>query len=199
MEKLKIIIPTIAIFVIVIIWSQSKVLFEVDSSKCIGCRQCEIVCPTDAIKIIGGKAIIDPAKCIGCGKCADVCPVNAISKYTTELAENTQDTTLDTMNADTVPVKDSTMQKTEVDSIDTIAPKDNANVDTSLVIISDSITVVDIKKCIGCGICIRACPKHAITIVDGKAVIDPEKCDFCGKCIKSCPFKAISIKKVDNK
>ncbi len=58
----------------------------VDAAVCIGCGLCTIYCPTDAIKMVGGKAVIDPKKCINCGICANGngaefkgCPVKAIS------------------------------------------------------------------------------------------------------------------------
>lgn len=51
---------------------------------------------------------------------------------------------------------------------------------------------VDSAKCIGCGICARVCPAHAITMTGRKAVIDPMKCTHCGLCELKCPVKAIS-------
>ena len=39
--------------------------------------------------------------------------------------------------------------------------------------------------CTSCGICEKACARHAITIKNGLHV-DPEKCNSCGKCEKSC-------------
>ncbi len=39
--------------------------------------------------------------------------------------------------------------------------------------------------------CMINCPKKAITMVDGQAKIDPEKCVNCGLCMKACPYHAI--------
>ena len=61
---------------------------------------------------------------------------------------------------------------------------------------------VILEKCVGCGICIGACPLGAIALKDKKAIIDLDKCTLCGACIDSCKFDAIKIlrsatKKID--
>ncbi len=48
-----------------------------DDSKCIGCTHCISHCPTEAIRVRGGKAIIDSDRCIDCGQCIRVCPYKA--------------------------------------------------------------------------------------------------------------------------
>lgn len=51
---------------------------KVSYDSCIGCSHCMISCPTEAIRIRDGKAIIYENKCVDCGECLKVCPVYAI-------------------------------------------------------------------------------------------------------------------------
>ena len=44
---------------------------------CKGCINCIKRCPTQAIRVRGGKAIIDPARCIDCAECIRICPHHA--------------------------------------------------------------------------------------------------------------------------
>jgi iron only hydrogenase large subunit-like protein len=50
----------------------------VDTTQCNGCVHCVRVCPTEAIRVKSGCAIIDSDKCVDCGNCFRVCPVKAI-------------------------------------------------------------------------------------------------------------------------
>ena len=48
-----------------------------DKSKCVGCTNCIKRCPTQAIRVRGGKAQIISERCIDCGECIRVCPHHA--------------------------------------------------------------------------------------------------------------------------
>ena len=50
---------------------------ELDVSKCTGCTTCLRHCPTEAIRIRDGHAVINEDRCIDCGECIRVCPNNA--------------------------------------------------------------------------------------------------------------------------
>lgn len=52
---------------------------QIEDERCIGCSRCMKVCPTEAIRINGGKATIQEHRCIDCGKCYEVCPAQSIS------------------------------------------------------------------------------------------------------------------------
>lgn len=53
-------------------------------------------------------------------------------------------------------------------------------------------------RCVGCGICVDACPFACITLEDGKARIG-EGCTFCGACVEACPSDAIVISREERK
>lgn len=54
-------------------------ILQLAEEKCIGCGNCEQVCPHRIFKIVAGKAIIsDKDGCMECGACATNCPTQAI-------------------------------------------------------------------------------------------------------------------------
>ena len=56
---------------------------------------------------------------------------------------------------------------------------------------------VNVDKCVGCGLCIEACPAKAIFMHPEKNVVF--KCELCGgnpQCVEICPANALSLVKV---
>ena len=51
---------------------------------------------------------------------------------------------------------------------------------------------INFSKCVGCGLCIDACPFEALELVDKKAVV-LSSCTLCGLCVDSCKFEAIEM------
>ncbi len=51
---------------------------KVDPQKCTGCGLCVDACPTEAISIVDGLAVIDEDLCTECGLCIDECPTEAL-------------------------------------------------------------------------------------------------------------------------
>ncbi len=75
----------------------------------------------------------------------------------------------------------------------------------------DGLPKVDLKKCVGCGMCVKACPKHLLSLVPvnrkGAVALCSNRttnkasilksckngCIKCGKCERECPEKAIKL------
>ncbi len=57
---------------------------------------------------------------------------------------------------------------------------------------TNSIKVLE-EKCVGCELCVKACPFGAISMAEKKARIDLAKCTFCGACLDVCNFEAIDL------
>ncbi len=60
---------------------------RLDRDKCRGCTNCIKHCPTEAIRVRGGKAQIIAERCIDCGECIRVCPYHAKIAYTDPLSD----------------------------------------------------------------------------------------------------------------
>jgi len=59
---------------------------------------------------------------------------------------------------------------------------------------ADFLPQIDAAKCIGCELCVKLCPKQALTMRDNiAAVANPKACDYVGACQEICPTEAISL------
>ena len=56
------------------------------------------------------------------------------------------------------------------------------------------LAVVDQNICVACGVCLKTCPKGAISIYRGCfARVDEGKCVGCSLCAKACPAGCIAV------
>ena len=56
---------------------------------------------------------------------------------------------------------------------------------------ADAPVLIDVKKCVGCGKCVKVCAFEAITLENNLAYIDYNKCKSCRKCEEACPQGSI--------
>jgi NAD-dependent dihydropyrimidine dehydrogenase PreA subunit len=54
------------------------------------------------------------------------------------------------------------------------------------------VASINERECVGCGVCIEACPEGAIK-VDEVAKVNPKLCTGCAACVDECPNGAISV------
>jgi len=60
---------------------------RIKERACKGCTHCLRICPTDAIRVRQGTAVIKDLKCIDCGDCVRVCPYHASEVVTDDLTK----------------------------------------------------------------------------------------------------------------
>ena len=60
---------------------------QLKKSECVGCRECEKICPADAITMKSKKPQIDRKQCIRCFCCQEFCPKGALKVHRPTLAK----------------------------------------------------------------------------------------------------------------
>ncbi len=57
-------------------------LTSFDPEKCRGCAACAVAaaCPSRAVSVVDGRAVIDASRCTRCGVCVGKCPFSAVPK-----------------------------------------------------------------------------------------------------------------------
>ena len=57
------------------------------------------------------------------------------------------------------------------------------------------LAAADKNICVACGVCMKACPRGAISIFKGcYAQVEEARCVVCGLCAKACPAGCIEMK-----
>jgi formate hydrogenlyase subunit 6/NADH:ubiquinone oxidoreductase subunit I len=61
----------------------------------------------------------------------------------------------------------------------------------------DYLPQIDPARCTGCGLCVKLCPSHALSMINGIATFTAqEECNYSGTCQEICPTEAISLEYV---
>jgi len=136
--------------------------------KCTMCNKCVEVCPTNAIKISNDYYPEFVGPCVLCMKCVEVCPSGALKKIKKEKIKigickidinkcNSWDPKVGNCLVcwEWCPVGAVELTAKEV--------KKNPEKDPRLFVAKP---IINQKRCIGCCMCVHACPKHAINLVD---------------------------------
>ena len=57
------------------------------------------------------------------------------------------------------------------------------------------VAVIDRGVCVACGVCVKTCPKRALSVYKGCfAQVAAETCVGCGLCARECPAGCITVK-----
>lgn len=167
------------------------------TKDCNGSGECVEACPTDAIKLVDGKAV----SCITCGKCQRVCPNKAIFKnqlggYVVDRTKcNTCGMCINVCPVDVITIKDGKLMGLCSNCGVCVAPcsqharkpqpKRPVKMENELVNRVNIGTNHD--DCIECGRCAYVCPTNSIKF----SYIEPGVCTKCDICVDVCPRNAI--------
>ena len=152
---------------------------------CIGCGDCQVSCPKDAIKMVVGQSItgryaaIDYTKCEGCITCTVKCRKKIIIDTLHDLAKAKEQVAF-------VRCVGGIKAKRKLTEAGIESCKDAADFDL------DGNDICE-YSCLGLGDCVKACRYGAISTEMGVAKVDPDKCVGCGDCMRACPRNKIVI------
>jgi NADH-quinone oxidoreductase subunit I len=182
------------------------------ANDCISCFQCSFVCPANAISMKLSKnryyPSIDYAKCIFCHYCVDSCPRGALRPtkihdvvyaemsrmiaYPEEMVSSPEILREDEYTVEYVIKRDLMLRRTR--ERDNLIPKFEVPK-----VVKEYSACESPESCLGCGLCEKACPSEAITMLEEKEEkilrIEKEKCTGCGICVRVCPVQILSMKR----
>lgn len=121
---------------------------------CLGMGTCGDVCPTHAIRLQNGVAVVDGERCTACGKCVEACPRHIISLEPFKPPKHIF-----------IPCASCAKEEavTEICTDGCIqcslcikaCPREAISLEGGRVRIDD-------EKCDNCGLCVKKCPRHLI-------------------------------------
>lgn len=119
---------------------------------CLGLGDCEKICPSDAVNIINGLAVVDDDRCTGCGLCVKTCPKKVIEmrplSRTVYVACKSMDSGLLTMKA--------------CDQGCIACKKCQTACKFDAIKVENNLAAIDYSKCTLCGLCEKVCVTGAI-------------------------------------
>lgn len=123
-------------------------------SSCIGFGDCKAVCPSDAISICDGVAVINSSACTGCGTCVGVCPKKLITVMPQKViahvgCSNTEKGAVARKNCEVSCIGCKICEK---------------NCETNAIMVLDNLASVNSELCTGCGVCAEKCPRKCINV-----------------------------------
>ncbi len=119
---------------------------------CLGCGDCAISCPVNAICMEDGIAHINRNICIGCGLCVKKCPKNII-----RLIPQTARIAVMCNNKE----KGGAARKKCINAC-IACKKCELNCPSDAIKVVDNLATIDYDKCTSCGICAEVCPTKCI-------------------------------------
>lgn len=122
---------------------------------CLGLGTCVKACPTGAISVKDGLAVVDKEKCIGCGVCVKECPKNVI-----KLVDYSAETLVKCHSLDKGKKVKENCSKGCIGC--GICAK---NCPEEAITMENNLAVIDTEKCKNCGLCVEKCPQKTISVI----------------------------------
>lgn len=119
---------------------------------CLGCGDCAVVCPVNAICIDDGIAHVNSDICIGCGLCVDECPKDII-----KLMPQVSKVAVMCNSKDKGAVARKLCKNACIG-----CKKCELNCPENAITVVNNLATIDYVKCSGCGKCAEVCPTKCI-------------------------------------